>query len=206
MALDGRRELRRQPGRSARGGRPATVVLVGMNHSTSHSRARNLLTLLGTVAVLTIAVVGAALSVSDGADAADGETLRIFEKARSIQLTKADGRVLRRLPIAEPRPGDVVDVVFDLYRGDHVRHGRTRLGSDHLRCEFGAGGPPECVSHATIGRSMLVVEGTPPRVAFGTGRFAGASGRVVSAKEVRAVPPTQLAHNDIDVVLRLTRR
>ena len=153
---------------------------------------------------LVAAAAAGALTASGSAAAGKTETLRLFEQTRSIQLTKADGRVLDRLPIAEPQPGDVLDAVFDLYAGDHVKHGKTRLGSDHLRCTFVAAGPPTCVSHATIGRSMLVVEGTPPRITLGTGRFAGATGRVVSAKEVAQAPPSELAHNDIDVVARVT--
>lgn len=168
--------------------------------STSH---RRLLTLSTGLAAT---VAAAALTASGSAAAGKTETLRLFEKTRSIQLTKADGRVLDQLPIAEPQPGDVLDAVFDLYEGDHRKHGKTRLGSDHLRCEFGEAGPPKCVSHATIGRSMLVVEGTPPRITLGTGRFAGATGRVVSAKEVADAPPSELAHNDIDVVARVTLR
>jgi hypothetical protein len=150
-----------------------------------------------------LAATAALVAASASAASSKTETLRIFEKTRSIQLTKADGRVLTQLPIAEPEPGDVVDAVFDIYAGDHVKHGKTRLGSDHLRCEFIAAGPPKCVSHATIGRSMLVVEGTPPRVTFGTGRFAGATSSMISAKEVRQAPPSELAHNDIDVVARI---
>lgn len=186
--------------------RAAGRVLATMNYYEPPTRTRQRIARVAAVAALAGAVAVAALAPSDGAAATDTDTLRIFEKARSIQLTKADGRVLTRLPIAEPRPGDVVDVVFDLYEGDHVRHGRTRLGSDHLRCEFGAAGPPRCVSHATIGRSMLVVEGTPPRITFGTGRFAGATGGVISAREVKGAPPSQLTHNDIDVVVRVKRK
>ncbi len=177
-----------------------------MNPHDSRTRDWKRLKLLGTAAVLTVAVGGAALAPSGDAATPRTDTLRIFEQTRSIQLTKADGRVLGRLPIAEPEAGDVLDIVFDLFRGDHVRHGKTRLGSDHLRCEFVAAGPPICVSHATIGRSMLVVEGAPPRITLGTGRFAGASGRVISSKEVKGAPPTQRAHNDIDVVVRVKRR
>jgi hypothetical protein len=53
---------------------------------------------------------------------------------------------------------------------------------------------------------MLVVEGTPPRITLGTGRFFGATGRVLSAEEVKDAPPSQLAHNDIDVVVRVSRK
>jgi hypothetical protein len=154
--------------------------------------------------VTTLAVVALLLASSGVAAGGRAQTLRIFEETRSVQLTTADGRVLKELPIPEPQTGDVVDIVFELFPGNHSNHGKTRLGSDHLRCEFVAGGPPACVSHAAIGRSMLVVEGTPPRITFGTGRFFGATGRVLSAKEVKVAPPSRLAHNDIDVVVRIT--
>jgi hypothetical protein len=156
---------------------------------------------------LVLAVVVATALAPDGEAAGrKTETLRLFEKTRSIQLTKADGRVLTKLPIAEPEPGDVLDIVFELFPGNHEKHGKNRIGSDHLRCEFAAGGPPKCVSHATIGNSMLVVEGTPPRITIGTGRFFGATGKVLSAKEVKGAPTSELAHNDIDVVVRITTR
>jgi hypothetical protein len=149
----------------------------------------------------------AALLFASSGHAAGGKTrtLRIFEKTRSIQLTKADGRVLKKLPIAEtePQAGDVLDVVFDIFDGNHVKHAKHASGSDHLRCSFVAAGPPECVSHAAFGSSMLVVEGNPGTVVLGTGRFLGASGRVLSSKEVKAAPPSSLAHNDIDVVARI---
>jgi hypothetical protein len=175
-----------------------------MNHANPTRRrlARRLVP--GGIA---LALVTAVAVAPDGQAAAPKtETLRIFEKTRSIQLTKADGRVLTKLPIAEPEPGDVLDIVFNLFRGNHVKHGKTRIGSDHLRCEFAVGGPPRCVSHATIGTSMLVVEGTPARITLGTGRFFGATGEVLSAKEVKGAPPSELAHNDIDVVARVTTR
>jgi hypothetical protein len=131
------------------------------------------------------------------------KTLRIFEKARAVRLTKADGRVLSKLPIAEPRAGDVIDLVFDIHSGNHVKHSKRRIGSDHLRCSFVAAGPPSCVSHAAFGSSMLVVEGNPGKVVLGTGKYFGATGRVVSSKEVKGAPPSSLAHNNIDVVARV---
>src|SRR5690348_5945142 len=85
----------------------------------------------GLLACLAVATIPSHSSAAGGT-----QTLRIFEQTKSVQLTKADGRVLKQLPIAEPEPGDVVDIVFDIFAGDHVKHGKTRLGSDHLRCEF----------------------------------------------------------------------
>lgn len=163
--------------------------------------------LLPLFAVLLAGAATAAflLVPADGKAERRTETLRIYERARSIQLTKADGRVLKKLPIAEtePAPGDVLDIVFDVFRGNHAAHGKRRIGTDHLRCAFVAAGPPDCVSHAAFGSSMLVVAGTQGRVVLGTGRFFGATGRVVHSKEVKGAPPTELAHNDIDVVARI---
>jgi hypothetical protein len=150
---------------------------------------------------------GAGLLASAGDAAAGGpEILRVFQKTRSLQLTKADGTVDERLPLGEPEPGDVLDGVFALFPGNHVKHGKRAIGSVHLRCEFVADGPPECVSHAALGSSMLVVEGNPGKIVLGTGRYLGATGRVLSAKEVKGAPPTQLRHNDIDAVVRINRR
>jgi hypothetical protein len=157
-------------------------------------------------AAIAAGVVAATLFASSG-QAAGGraETLRIFEKTVSIQLTKADGKVIAKLPIAEtePQAGDVLDVVFNLFTGNHVKHSKKTIGTDHLRCTFVAAGPPTCVSHAALGSSMLVVEGNPGTIVLGTGKYQRAGGRVVSAKEVNDAPPSSLAHNDIDVVARL---
>lgn len=149
----------------------------------------------------------AALLFASSSHAAGGKTktLRIFEKTRSIQLTKADGTVLKKLPIAEtePQAGDVLDIVFDVFRGNHVKHAKKKSGTDHLRCTFAAAGPPNCISHAAFGSSMLVVEGNPGKVVLGTGKYLGATGRVLSSKEVKHAPPSSLAHNNIDVVARI---
>jgi hypothetical protein len=100
---------------------------------------------------------------------------RLYEKTRLLQLTKADGRVIRKLPIAEdePQPGDTLNIVFDVFTGNHAKHSRKLIGGDHLRCEFVT---------------------------------AGAPNRVLSSNEVKAAPPSSLAHNDIDVVVRITRK
>jgi hypothetical protein len=170
-----------------------------------HHPTRRLSPPLIAVAVAA-SLCAALLFASSGQAAGDkAETLRIFEKTASIQLTKADDTVLKKAPIAEtePQAGDVLDVVFNLFTGNHVKHSEKTVGTDHLRCTFVATGPPSCVSHAAFGSSMLVVEGNPGTVVLGTGKYYGASGRVVSAKEVKGAPPSSLAHNDIDVVARI---
>jgi hypothetical protein len=150
----------------------------------------------------------AAMLFASSGQAARGktETLRVFEKVESMQLTRSDGRVLKKRPLPEPKAGDVLDIVFADYVGDHAKHAKKPTGSDHLRCRFGAAGPPECVSHAAFGSSMLVVEGNPGRIVLGTGKYLGATGRVVSNKEVKAGPPSSPDHNNIDIVVRINRK
>jgi hypothetical protein len=145
-------------------------------------------------------------AAGSGGPSGNTETLHLYEKTRSLQLTESDGRVIKHLPIPEPEPGDVLDGTFDIFKGDHEKHGRKPIGGDHLRCEFVAEGPPKCVSNAVLGSSMLVVEGFPGRITLGTGKYFGASGRVLSSTEVAEAPESQLAHNDIDVVVRIKRR
>jgi hypothetical protein len=61
---------------------------------------------------------------------------------------------------------------------------------------FGTG-EPTCTSHVAIGGSMLIIDGNPGTVVGGTGRFEGATGRVLSNKEVPG---------GVDAVARVTLR
>ena len=66
------------------------------------------------------------------------------------------------------------------YAGNHVKHAKKASGTNHLRCTFGTAGPPDCVSHVAFGASMLVFEGFPGTLVLGTGKYLGATGRVLS--------------------------
>jgi hypothetical protein len=63
-----------------------------------------------------------------------------------------------------------------------------------LRCVFRAG-PTACESHVAIGGSLLVFTGSPGKVTNGTGIYEGATGRVISSKE--------LGNDANDVVARI---
>lgn len=154
----------------------------------------------GTAASGLAAGLCSALLLASPGQAAGGKThtLRIFDRPVALTLTHADGSVVRRPPYPDPAPGDVLDVVSNDYVGTHVRHGRRPIGTTHLRCAFAAGGPPDCVSHVAIGSSMLVFAGSPGRVVLGTGRYLGATGRVVSSTEVGG--------NASDIVARIILR
>ena len=146
-----------------------------------------------------LAISAALLLPGAGAAATRTQTLRFFDKPASIKLTHADGTVETRSPLPEPRAGDTLDVNSLAYAGDHTKHTKRFTGSTHLRCVFGAGGPPKCESHVAIGGSLLVFTGDPGTVSNGTGIYQGATGRVVSSKEV----PGEDNASDIVVKVRL---
>jgi hypothetical protein len=137
--------------------------------------------------VLPSAVLAAACALTlwpgPGQAASRTQTLRFFDKPVSIKLTHADGIVVARPESAQPQPGDVLDVNSLLYRGNHAHHAKRWTASSHLRCVFGTG-EPTCESHVAIGGSMLIFTGNPGTLTNGTGIYQGATGRVISAKQV----------------------
>jgi hypothetical protein len=139
--------------------------------------------LASTAAVMLLPVAGQAADRT--------QTLRFFDKTVSMKLTRADGTVVKRAPFPDAQPGDVLDVNSLDYRGNHVHHARRFAGSSHLRCVFGTGAP-SCESHFAIGGSMLVLSGNPGTVTNGTGIYQGATGRVVSAREIRNTDGTDI--------------
>jgi hypothetical protein len=136
--------------------------------------------------ILALAVsVAAALCIAAALPAAGQAagrtvTLKAYSKIVSLTLTRPDGTVVTQ---GEPQPGDVLDIYALDFRGNHKRHAKRFFGSEHLQCVFGAG-EPDCVSHVAIGGNLLVWSGNPATLVAGTGRFEGATGRVLSNKEV----------------------
>jgi hypothetical protein len=157
-------------------------------------RARRGLAVLAGVPVAAACVV-ALLPGSGQAAASKTETLRFFDKPISMTVTKPDGTVLRP-PLPEAQPGDVLDVYSLDYKGNHRKHARRWSMSGHLRCVF-AMGPPDCVSHVARRSSLLIFHGD--KLVAGTGRYQGATGRVLSNKEIGN-------SNASDVVARVRRR
>jgi hypothetical protein len=135
-------------------------------------------TLFGALAAGVCAI---ALWPGSGQAAGTTQTLRVFDKPVSITLTHADGTVVRQ-PTVEPKAGDVLDVYALDFVGNHRKHEKRASMSSHLRCTFGNGGPPVCENHVAIGGSLLIFRGD--EVVAGTGRYAHATGRVLSNKVV----------------------
>ena len=127
-----------------------------------------------------------ALAVSSAGAAAPHktQTLRFFSKPASITLTTTDGTVIRKPPYPEAKPGDVLDVNSLDYVGNHRHHAKRWSISDHVRCVFGAGAP-DCEGQVAIRGSLLIFHGDPGTVVDGTGRYQGATGRVLVNKEVK---------------------
>jgi hypothetical protein len=137
-----------------------------------------------TAAAIAAAVLFAlVLWPSAGHAAGKTKTLRFFVEDVSFQLTQADGTVVDRPPFREPTAGDVIDVTSLLFRGDHRQHAKRWSGSVHLRCVFGTG-EPDCESQVALGGSLLIFRGNPGTLTIGTGRFQGATGRVIKNQDV----------------------
>ena len=136
-----------------------------------------------------LATIGASLARADGAPekasaaARKTQTLHYFSKDVSVTVTHADGTVVRKPPFPDAEPGDVVEVNSLDYVGNHRHHARRWTASHHLRCEFETA-EPDCVSYVAIGGSLLIFEGFPGTLTDGTGRYQGATGRVLKNKDV----------------------
>lgn len=139
-----------------------------------------------------------ALALWPGAGQAAGktQTLRIFDKPVSMTLTHADGTVVRHAPFPEAQAGDVLDVYALDFVGDHRHHEKHASMSEHLRCTFASSGPPACETHVAVGGSLLIFRGD--KLVAGTGRYAHATGRVLSNKLIDEKT------NVSDAVVRIT--
>jgi hypothetical protein len=164
----------------------------GMPRSLSTTVIR---TALGAAAAALIAL---ALWPGAGQAAGKTQTLRIFDKPVSITLTHADGTVLRKQPLPGAKAGDVLDIYALAYVGNHRHHEARASMSEHLRCTFGDAGPPDCESHVAVGGSLLVFRGD--KLVAGTGRYQGATGRVLSNKTIDE------QSNASDIVVKITLR
>jgi hypothetical protein len=124
------------------------------------------------------------------------QVMKFYDKSAAITLTDPNGHVTSRPPYPQAKAGDVLDVYSLDYAGNHLHHAATWSMSDHLRCTFGHGAPV-CESNLAIGDSLLVFNGN--KLVGATGHYQGATGRVLSIKEV---PNSQ---DDSDTVLRINR-
>ena len=139
----------------------------------------------------------AALIPSSALAAGKTETFRFFSQPQALVITHADGTVVDHPPYPQAKPGDTLDIYAVDYEGTHARHAKTPFASEHLVCRFGDAPEPDCVSHVALGSSLLIFSGSPGTVTGGAGRYFGATGRVLSNKEVEG---------GSDVVARVTRR
>ena len=150
-------------------------------------------------AAATAAALALALWPHAGSAASRTQTLRFFDKPVHTKLTRADGTVVNHAPYPDPQPGDTLDVDSLDYPGTHAKHAKHWTGSGHLRCVFG-NGAPSCESQTAFGGSLLIFTGNPGRVTDGTGVYQGATGSVISSKQVPG------SDNATDVVARIHLR
>jgi hypothetical protein len=145
------------------------------------SSARTRAGLLAAAATACSAVLFAAA----GQASEKTDTLRFYVKDVSMKITHADGTVVDRAPYPQPAAGDTMDINSLNYRGDHRKHEAKWSASENVHCQFSEAGPPDCLITVAIDGSLLFVRGTPGTVVNGTGVFQGATGRVLSLKELK---------------------
>ena len=147
---------------------------------------------------VTMTAAAAAVPALSGAHAPGTapQTLRFFDTPVATTLTTTSGQVTSRPPYPQPEPGDVLDVYSLDYPGNHLRHAAHWTMSNHLRCTFGHG-QPICESDVAVGGSLLVFNGS--KLVGATGLYQGATGRVLSNKQVSGTD------NASDIVVRVQR-
>ena len=69
------------------------------------------------------------------------------------------------------------------YTGDGRHHAAKWTASHSVRCVV-AEGRPGCQITVAVGGSLLIFRGEPGTLVNGTGRYQGATGRVLSVKPV----------------------
>lgn len=166
-----------------------------MHHHNKTAAAATLAALATAVAIPSLTGAKAPAGSDASAAAASGaQILRIFDKPTVTTLTTPNGKVTSRPPYPQPKSGDVLNVYSLDYVGNHLHHAAHWSLSTHLRCTF-AQGPPVCESDLATGGSLLVFDGN--KLVGATGRYAGATGRVLSSKQLPG------NGNESDIVARI---
>jgi Domain of unknown function (DUF4440) len=147
-----------------------------------HNMIRRLYRRPPIVGATAAAVCALALSPVAGYAAGTTQTLRFFDVPESTTLTQADGTVVSRPPLPEPKAGDVLDVYSVEYAGNHRHHASRSTASVHQHCAFSTAAEPDCEVHVALGGSLLVFRGDT--LTNGTGRYQRATGRVLTNQEV----------------------
>lgn len=157
--------------------------------------ARNHPKLTSAGAAVAAALALVALQPPSTQAAGSTETLKVFSQTVSFTFTAADGTVTNRPPAREPQAGDVLEIDSLNFDGDHRRHAKRASGSTYLRCEFTAAPAPTCTSISAVRGSLLRFRGM--ELVGGTGRYQGATGKVVRNTEVEG---------GSDVVVKIRRQ
>jgi hypothetical protein len=173
-----------------------------MTHLSTHRpRPHRRIAALGLIAASALAAgaVTAGAAPSGQAAAKRATVVQSFySKQTSFVFTRADGKVVMPPP-QQAAAGDRIEFTELGFRGTHAKHAKRWTISSHTICTFQAKGGPVCDGQAAIGGNQLLLfhttDATGTRVSGGTGRYAGATGKVAMT-EIEG-------SNDSDFVLTL---
>ncbi|WP_261554793.1 hypothetical protein [Frankia tisae] len=154
-----------------------------------------------TPAAATPAATPAASAVTAAAAAATPFPTRYFDDQVDLIYTPPGGSPTHTMT-GPPAPGGRMELVENLYAGDHATHSGQIAGTNHTTCEFAANLDTRCTSKAIFGDATLASSSTGSESDFdstitgGTGRFAGATGSI----HVHTLGDT----NDADITINLS--
>src|ERR1700712_238788 len=103
--------------------------------------------------------VGSLVATTTATAKPSTQTLHFYEVETPAPLLTAAGTVVPGGPGTQPKPGQLYDVVANLYSGSHAKHGAKVVGTDHVQCVFTTTRTTICDAQAAIGGSLLI----PPR-------------------------------------------
>jgi|SRR4051794_24910890 hypothetical protein len=135
-----------------------------------------------TLRIAAATAVLAAFPVAAQAAGAKTQTLRFYSVPQQIVMTQADGTVVDHAPYPEIAAGDTLDIYSQDFAGNHAHHAKRATGAEHAHCVFSAAPEPTCESHVALGGGLMVWNNDT--LLAGSGRFFGATGHVLSNKEV----------------------
>jgi hypothetical protein len=146
--------------------------------------------ILGTAAAGTLAACGDSKDNSkDDSKPAASFTLgtRYYEELVTHIYTPPGGTPTTGDIGGPPAAGSRLELLANVFEGDHTKHGKTYVGTDHTICVFDAKLATHCDAQVAFDGSMLLVSSVSggggdivAPVTGGTGRFAGAKGTVRS--------------------------
>lgn len=135
-----------------------------------------------------IAACATIMAVGASAAAAKTVTLHFFSKQVYTRISDASGHPVA--PNAAPAPGDRLSFASNDYAGNHKRHAKQAIASDHIVCTLTSNSTALCDGTIAAGGSLIMGDDfvlnfnsnapTTVKITGGTGIYRHAHGTVIA--------------------------